>query len=267
MGKKLLITESDLVNLIKEFMLLHEEIIQGSGGDQWKYKKNGDRYFVAKKGSNSWKEVSGEAKLSVAKKFGSTPIESKNEMSVMAQKYKRDPYFLYLDGKKQKLYLFEKGNLTKKYDVSTGAAGFGNEPNTGKTPKGLITIKKKVGSGLPDSTLLVNLRPVKKKNGEYLTLPTCDSFTDRIFRGLKRIKQYIIPGDLSDEDEAYMKCEAHVLTRALVLIPSRGIYIHGTNRENHLGQPLSSGCIRMSNSDVKDLYNKVGVGTKIYIQP
>ena len=207
--------------------------------------------------------------LTQSKLFGGKVVDKETSQSSaknMAEKYKNDSYFLYLDGNKQKLLLFQKGKYIKTYDVSTGASGFGSGNGSGKTPIGLMTIKRKDGAGLPDNTLMVNGRGVKKQKGEYLMLPTCDSMTDRIFRQLMKFKQWIIPGDLSKEDDAYLTCEAHVLTRALVLDSSRGIYIHGTNHENSLGRPLSGGCIRMLNSEVKDLFNKVSVGTKIYIQ-
>jgi lipoprotein-anchoring transpeptidase ErfK/SrfK len=41
--------------------------------------------------------------------------------------------------------------------------------------------------------------------------------------------------------------------------------IHGTNEPYTIGQSVSSGCIRMMNEDVIDLYNRVGVGTKVTV--
>jgi lipoprotein-anchoring transpeptidase ErfK/SrfK len=41
--------------------------------------------------------------------------------------------------------------------------------------------------------------------------------------------------------------------------------IHGTNEPNTIGQNVSSGCIRMMNEDVTDLYGRVGVGTKVVV--
>jgi hypothetical protein len=46
---------------------------------------------------------------------------------------------------------------------------------------------------------------------------------------------------------------------------ARCIYIHGTPDEKHLGKPVSYGCIRMASSDVIDLFNMVGVGSKVEI--
>ncbi len=42
--------------------------------------------------------------------------------------------------------------------------------------------------------------------------------------------------------------------------------IHGTNQPWTLGLAMSSGCIRMSNNDVKFLYGKVGIGTKVVVR-
>jgi lipoprotein-anchoring transpeptidase ErfK/SrfK len=41
--------------------------------------------------------------------------------------------------------------------------------------------------------------------------------------------------------------------------------IHGTNEPYTIGQSVSSGCIRMMNEDVTDLYDRVGVGTKVIV--
>jgi lipoprotein-anchoring transpeptidase ErfK/SrfK len=43
--------------------------------------------------------------------------------------------------------------------------------------------------------------------------------------------------------------------------------IHGTNSPATIGQRVSSGCIRMLNADVIDLYDRVSVGTKIVVMP
>ena len=41
--------------------------------------------------------------------------------------------------------------------------------------------------------------------------------------------------------------------------------IHGTNEPSTIGHNVSSGCIRMMNEDVIDLYNRVPVGAKVII--
>ncbi|MGV3633407.1 MAG: L,D-transpeptidase family protein [Pseudorhodoplanes sp.] len=52
--------------------------------------------------------------------------------------------------------------------------------------------------------------------------------------------------------------------RALYL--GKTIYrVHGTNQPSTIGQFVSSGCIRMLNEDVMDLYTRVKVGTKVVV--
>jgi lipoprotein-anchoring transpeptidase ErfK/SrfK len=57
---------------------------------------------------------------------------------------------------------------------------------------------------------------------------------------------------------------------------ARGIYlyqgnkdtlfrIHGTNQPEYIGQAISSGCIRMTNEDVIDLYKRVKMGTPVIV--
>jgi lipoprotein-anchoring transpeptidase ErfK/SrfK len=57
---------------------------------------------------------------------------------------------------------------------------------------------------------------------------------------------------------------------------ARGIYlyqgdkdtlfrIHGTNQPEYIGRAISSGCIRMTNEDVIDLYNKVKTGAIVVV--
>jgi lipoprotein-anchoring transpeptidase ErfK/SrfK len=43
--------------------------------------------------------------------------------------------------------------------------------------------------------------------------------------------------------------------------------IHGTNAPSTIGGQVSSGCIRMVNDDVIDLYSRVNVGTKVIVLP
>jgi len=43
--------------------------------------------------------------------------------------------------------------------------------------------------------------------------------------------------------------------------------IHGTNQPEYIGQAISSGCIRMTNEDVIDLYKRVPVGAIVVVLP
>ena len=41
--------------------------------------------------------------------------------------------------------------------------------------------------------------------------------------------------------------------------------IHGSNEPETIGQAVSSGCIRMTNEDVTDLYERVRIGTRVVV--
>ncbi|UGY16566.1 L,D-transpeptidase [Bradyrhizobium septentrionale] len=43
--------------------------------------------------------------------------------------------------------------------------------------------------------------------------------------------------------------------------------IHGTNAPETIGTRVSSGCLRLTNQDVSDLYSRVNVGTKVIVLP
>jgi lipoprotein-anchoring transpeptidase ErfK/SrfK len=43
--------------------------------------------------------------------------------------------------------------------------------------------------------------------------------------------------------------------------------IHGTNAPSTIGTHVSSGCIRLTNEDVADLYSRVNVGTRVIVLP
>ena len=43
--------------------------------------------------------------------------------------------------------------------------------------------------------------------------------------------------------------------------------IHGTNQPSTIGKYVSSGCIRLTNEDIQDLYSRVQVGTRVVVLP
>ena len=56
--------------------------------------------------------------------------------------------------------------------------------------------------------------------------------------------------------------------RAMYLFNGKGdtgFRIHGTNEPDTIGQAVSSGCIRLMNADVIDLYNRIRVGAKVVV--
>ncbi len=59
--------------------------------------------------------------------------------------------------------------------------------------------------------------------------------------------------------------EANPLGARALYLGSTLYRIHGTNQPWTIGQSVSSGCIRMRNEDVIDLYERVGVGTRVVV--
>jgi lipoprotein-anchoring transpeptidase ErfK/SrfK len=43
--------------------------------------------------------------------------------------------------------------------------------------------------------------------------------------------------------------------------------VHGTNQPSTIGKNVSSGCIRLLNEDIEDLYSRVQVGTRVVVLP
>lgn len=57
------------------------------------------------------------------------------------------------------------------------------------------------------------------------------------------------------------------LGAAAMYLGSSAYRIHGTNDPSTIGKFVSSGCIRLTNEDVQDLYNRVSIGTKVVVLP
>ncbi len=61
--------------------------------------------------------------------------------------------------------------------------------------------------------------------------------------------------------------ESNPLGARAIYLGSTVYRIHGTNMPETIGHKVSSGCIRMLNADVIDLYSRVDVGTKVIVLP
>lgn len=59
--------------------------------------------------------------------------------------------------------------------------------------------------------------------------------------------------------------------RALYLYDDEGrdtyLRIHGTNAPETIGSAVSNGCARLTNEHIKDLYERVAVGARVYLHP
>jgi lipoprotein-anchoring transpeptidase ErfK/SrfK len=156
------------------------------------------------------------------------------------ERYER---FICVDTKAQKLYLVESGNVVRSFDVSTSKYGVGNRENSFQTPPGVHVIIEKIGEGAPSGRIFkdrldtgIDWRPGLLGENMILT---------RILR-LQGLEPGINSGPGIDTYERY-------------------VYIHGTNREDLIGTPMSHGCVCMRNRDIMDLFDSVEEGTIVVI--
>jgi lipoprotein-anchoring transpeptidase ErfK/SrfK len=61
--------------------------------------------------------------------------------------------------------------------------------------------------------------------------------------------------------------ESNPLGARALYLGSTVYRIHGTNQPSTIGTFVSSGCIRLTNGDVEDLYGRVTVGTRVVVLP
>lgn len=111
-------------------------------------------------------------------------------------------------------------------------------------------VRYRVGVGRPGK----QWSGVTRINGKHIR-PAWSPPAD-VKRDKPRIANYIPGGSPSNPMGA----------AALTLDAGGGEYaIHGTNRPGSVGGFVSYGCIRMHNSDVMDLYQRVSVGTQVVV--
>lgn len=155
---------------------------------------------------------------------------------------------IYVSVSEQKLYYYKDGSLVKTYPISTSKYGIGSKANSLQTPLGLHYIREKSGSGTPLGGILIN----GKYNGSIAAI--------------EKDAKSIGSDDVTTRVLWLMGCE-HGNNRGKGKDSyDRKIYIHGTPEEGLIGKPASHGCIRMKNSDVIELYNKVNLGLYVLIQ-
>jgi lipoprotein-anchoring transpeptidase ErfK/SrfK len=153
---------------------------------------------------------------------------------------------VYLDSQRLDL-IGDNGEKLTSYPVSTGANGAGERRGSYQTPRGRHKIRAKIGAGAPEGMVFVARRPT----GEICTPEAYAANRQRDWI-LTRILWLsgLEPGKnrLGEVDTF-----------------RRYVYIHGTPDAVELGKPGSRGCIRMRNSDLIELFERVPVGTEVEI--
>lgn len=154
---------------------------------------------------------------------------------------------IVIDLPSQVLYLMSGQDELASYPISTAKAGLGERKDSHQTPRGKHIIRAKIGAQAALNTVFVGRRPT----GEIYTPALAALFPNRDWI-LTRILW------LSG-------LEPGVNRLGEVDTMQRYIYIHGTPDDMPLSVPLSHGCVRMHGQDVIDLFDRVNVGTLVYM--
>lgn len=140
-----------------------------------------------------------------------------------------------------------RGEVLRRYAVSTGARGVGEKFGSYCTPRGRHVIRARIGAGAPPGAVFVQ----RRQTGEVYSPELGARFPGRDWI-LTRILW------LSGREPGFNRLGDVDTMR-------RFIYIHGTPDETPLGAPGSKGCVRMRNSDLIDLFDRVAAGTPVDI--
>lgn len=144
--------------------------------------------------------------------------------------------------------LDDAGEMLADYAVSTALNGPGEQKDSGRTPRGRHVVRARIGAGKPLGAVFVGRRPTGEVWTPELAAahPTRDWILTRILW-------------LSG-------CEPGVNRLGQVDSMQRYIYIHGTPDTEPMGVARSHGCIRMRNTDVLALFDRVPAGTPVLIR-
>ncbi len=155
---------------------------------------------------------------------------------------------LFLNLKLQRLGLRCDAQAPRYYRVSTARSGAGERLNSGCTPRGLHEVVEKFGAGCPPGTVFV----ARRASGELYSPALAARYPRRdwILTRILRLRGCEPGRNLGDEVDSYRRC----------------IYLHGVPDDSPMGMPGSKGCIRMTNADVVELFDRVPVGTPLLIE-
>lgn len=179
-----------------------------------------------------------------------TPLSSKDREDLTWDKWvTADQPAIWISVADQQLRLVEGDKTVLEMVCATGFTGVGAREGTNQTPPGWHRITEKIGDKEPEGRVFRS-RGVTKKIWQPGEVVPEDLVLTRIL-----ILEGLEPGvNQGHDDQGF-----------LVDSLKRFIYIHGTNDVEHLGEPSSKGCIRLSNADVITLFDRVPVGTPVII--
>ena len=146
----------------------------------------------------------------------------------------------------QQILFIRNGKSIKNYPISTSKLSPSCLEGSLGTPWGLHQICQKIGGGAEIGTVF---------EGRVSIGITAEQCSDE-----KKMKNLITTRILRlDGLENGINKGGNVDTF------NRYVYIHGTNHEDKIGTPSSSGCLQMFNSDIVELFEEIKVGAHLYI--
>jgi hypothetical protein len=156
-------------------------------------------------------------------------------------------YLLLISVAEQRCRLMVGDACVFEAPVSTALNGVGELKDSGCTPRGHHIIRACIGSGLAKNAVFIGRRPT----GEYYNSELAQQYPERDWI-LTRVMWL-----------SGMEVGRNRLRNVDTM--QRYIYIHGCPDEVPMGEPLSHGCVRMRNDDVKVLFELVKPGTHVMI--
>jgi hypothetical protein len=158
-----------------------------------------------------------------------------------------DEKMVEIDIDSQILTLHRADSGAQTWPVSTARNGPGERENSGCTPRGRHRVRLLIGAGCADNTVFVGRRP----SGEIYSPELQAAHPQRDWI-LTRIVW------LTGCEPGFNRGGRRDTLR-------RFIYIHGCPDREPMGVPLSHGCIRMRNRDIRSLFDQIEVGTSVVI--
>ncbi len=150
---------------------------------------------------------------------------------------------LVVDVERQRAVWLEDGAAKAVWPVSTAHAGIGGAEGSYRTPPGWHRVHRRIGEDAEEGAVFAS----RESTGET-------------WRGEARDEDLILTRILTLDglEEGVNRGPGHDSLE-------RYIYLHGTNHELLLGRPISHGCVRLSNADVRCLFAEMREGDYVLI--
>ena len=146
------------------------------------------------------------------------------------------------------LQFYRDGVLVQSYGISTSKRPPSNLRDSLGTPRGLHEIAERIGAGQPPGMVFKSRVPTGRHYHEVIG--NADDAEHNLITGrilwLRGLEPGVNRGGNVDTYDRY-------------------VYIHGTNHEDRIGEPLSAGCVLMRNLEIVELYEQVRAGDRVLI--